>query len=125
MFVSCGAANRVCHGTRTLLTRSQMNSVCRKIRRMLAGWLAVGMCWAQLPLARGDALPTFGATVVAPFGFCGRIYEIPEVQAQPAIALHGSMDTDAATDAAASQAVLHSLPTGMTPPSILRYNASS
>ena len=27
--------------------------------------------------------------------------------------------------AAASQAVLHSLPTGMTPPSILRYNASS
>src|ERR1035441_7987531 len=96
MFVSCGAANRVCHGTRTLLTRSQMNSVCRKIRRMLAGWLAVGMCWAQLPLARGDALPTFGATVVAPFGFCGRIYEIPEVQAQPAIALHGSMDTDAA-----------------------------
>ena len=66
---------------------------------MLAGWLAVGMCWAQLPLARGDALPTFGATVVAPFGFCGRIYEIPEVQAQPAIALHGSMDTDAATGA--------------------------
>jgi len=27
--------------------------------------------------------------------------------------------------AAASQSVLHSLPTGMTPPSILRYNASS
>ena len=74
-----------------------MNSVCRKICRMLAGWLAVGMCWAQPPQANGDALPTFGATVVAPFGFCGRIYEIPEVQAQPAIALHGSMDTDSPT----------------------------
>jgi multidrug efflux pump subunit AcrB len=35
------------------------------------------------------------------------------------------VDSAVAQLAAASQAVLHSLPTGMTPPSILRYNASS
>ena len=40
---------------------------------------------------------------------------------------HAGAKVDAAVAqlAAASQAVLHSLPTGMTPPSILRYNASS
>jgi multidrug efflux pump subunit AcrB len=40
---------------------------------------------------------------------------------------HAGAKVDAAVAqlAAASQAVLHSLPTGMTPPSIVRYNASS
>src|SRR5581483_7770703 len=36
-----------------------------------------------------------------------------------------NVDAGVAQLAAASQAVLHSLPPGMTPPSILRYNASS
>ena len=38
---------------------------------------------------------------------------------------NANVDAGVAQLAAASQAVLHSLPTGMTPPSILRYNASS
>ncbi|MGA2133706.1 MAG: efflux RND transporter permease subunit [Bryobacteraceae bacterium] len=38
---------------------------------------------------------------------------------------NAKVDSAVAQLAAASQAVLHSLPTGMTPPSILRYNASS
>jgi multidrug efflux pump subunit AcrB len=38
---------------------------------------------------------------------------------------NAKVDAAVAQLAAASQAVLHSLPTGMTPPSILRYNASS
>jgi multidrug efflux pump subunit AcrB len=43
------------------------------------------------------------------------------------IFFHPNARVDAAVAqlAAASQSVLHSLPTGMTPPSILRYNASS
>jgi multidrug efflux pump subunit AcrB len=38
---------------------------------------------------------------------------------------NAKVDAAVAQLAAASQAVLHSLPTGITPPSILRYNASS
>jgi multidrug efflux pump subunit AcrB len=55
-----------------------------------------------------------------------------ESQSLPGIAIikiffHPNAKVEAAVAqlAAASQSVLHSLPTGMTPPSILRYNASS
>ena len=55
-----------------------------------------------------------------------------ESQSLPGLAIikvffHPNAKVEAAVAqlAAASQAVLHSLPTGMTPPSILRYNASS
>src|SRR5450759_4931252 len=55
-----------------------------------------------------------------------------ESQSLPGLAIikiffHPNAKVEAAVAqlAAASQSVLHSLPTGMTPPSILRYNASS
>jgi hypothetical protein len=49
-----------------------------RLHCLTAVGLLVGTSWAQ---NTGDAIaatPTFGVTVVAPFGFCGRIYEIPE-----------------------------------------------
>ena len=50
----------------------------------MLGWLAVATCSAQLPPEGGDARPTFGATAIAPFGFCGRIYALPEGRPQAA-----------------------------------------
>jgi hypothetical protein len=43
---------------------------------MMLGWLAMATCSAQLSQESGDARPTFGATVIAPFGFCGRIFDV-------------------------------------------------
>jgi hypothetical protein len=40
-------------------------------------WLALGFCRAQVSEPPAESIPTFGVTVVAPFGFCGRIYELP------------------------------------------------
>jgi hypothetical protein len=44
---------------------------------VVAGGLVLGVSSAQIPLETGESVPTFGVTVVAPFGFCGRIYELP------------------------------------------------
>jgi hypothetical protein len=46
----------------------------------IAGCLAIGVCRAQAPDVTGESGPTFGVTVVVPFGFCGRIYEMPEAR---------------------------------------------
>lgn len=46
------------------------------VRCLVAGWLLLAVCRAQAP-ADSTGIPTFGVTVVAPFGFCGRIYEMP------------------------------------------------
>jgi len=45
---------------------------------LLTTALSRGVCAAQDLPANTDALPAFGVTVVAPFGFCGRVYEMPE-----------------------------------------------
>jgi hypothetical protein len=49
-----------------------------KLCLVIAVWLVPAACWAQVPEVADEATPTFGVTVVAPFGFCGRIYELPE-----------------------------------------------
>jgi hypothetical protein len=54
-----------------------MKPASRRLCHVLAGWLALGVCWAQAPEVTGESAATFGVTVVAPFGFCGRIYELP------------------------------------------------
>jgi hypothetical protein len=46
----------------------------------IATCLAIGVARAQPPDGTGESGPTFGVTVVAPFGFCGRIYEMPEIR---------------------------------------------
>lgn len=48
---------------------------------LVAGSLFLGVCRAQVSTGEGDT-PTFGVTVVAPFGFCGRIYEMPKPAAE-------------------------------------------
>jgi len=45
--------------------------------------LAMGLCRAQDRTATENSVPTFGVTVVVPYGFCGRIFEVPEPQAAP------------------------------------------
>src|SRR5580658_5591945 len=52
-------------------------SVARKVSCVVAGGLVLGVSSAQIPPETGQSVPTFGVTVVAPFGFCGRIYELP------------------------------------------------
>ena len=48
------------------------------LRCVILGGLALGAAPAQIPVETKEAFPNFGVTVVAPFGFCGRIYELPE-----------------------------------------------
>ncbi len=47
---------------------------------MLEGALIAGVCLAQAqpPVEVEQGLPTFGVTVVAPYGFCGRIFALRE-----------------------------------------------
>jgi len=40
--------------------------------------LAMAVCTAQDAPASSDSVPTFGVTVVAPYGFCGRVYDMPQ-----------------------------------------------
>jgi hypothetical protein len=54
-----------------------VTSVARKVSRVVAGGLVLGVSSAQIPPETGQSVPTFGVIVVAPFGFCGRIYELP------------------------------------------------
>jgi len=47
---------------------------------LAGGCFALAILSAQVP---SDPVPAFGVTVVAPFGFCGRIYELPERREMP------------------------------------------
>lgn len=53
----------------------------RRLSRIVAGVLISGACLAQVPGQApdqgGEALPTFGVTVVTPYGFCGRVFALP------------------------------------------------
>jgi hypothetical protein len=49
----------------------------RLLRSIGIGWLAVQLCSGQAPASSAEPVPTFGAAVVAPYGFCGRVYELP------------------------------------------------
>lgn len=53
--------------------------------RILPVWLAIGVCPAQIPASNDEHVPTFGVTAVAPFGFCGRIYALPEQESMPQV----------------------------------------
>jgi hypothetical protein len=55
----------------------RMSPVAWKVACVAAGGLVLGVSSAQIPPETGQSVPTFGVTVVAPFGFCGRIYELP------------------------------------------------
>jgi hypothetical protein len=45
----------------------------------ISGWVvACGLCSAQETAAAEPETATFGITTVVPFGFCGRLYAIPE-----------------------------------------------
>jgi len=61
-----------------LALKAGVTAVARKVWLVVAGGLVLGVSSAQILFEAGQPAPTFGVTVVAPFGFCGRIYELPE-----------------------------------------------
>ena len=59
-----------------MLSREWMRPCLNRALYLAIVWLGAGFSSGQEPAGDQSAIPTFGVTVVAPYGFCGRLYAL-------------------------------------------------